>query len=100
MPHVRRVVVFAPDLGRLWPEPLQEPGDQSLVQPLEDAGRPKPRFWGLGKHKQKTYSNFSKIPAAPMPPPTHIVTMPKRTLRLRISATSVAVSFAPVQPSG
>ena len=35
-----------------------------------------------------------------MPPPTHIVTMPNRARRRRISCSSVAVSLAPVHPSG
>ena len=42
----------------------------------------------------------SKIPAAPIPPPTHIVTSPYRASRRRISWSSVAVSLAPVHPSG
>ena len=41
---------------------------------------------------------FSKIPAAPWPPPMHIVTMPYFALRRFISRRIVAVSFAPVQP--
>ena len=43
---------------------------------------------------------LSKIPAAPMPPPTHIVTIPYRPWRRPSSRKMVAVSFAPVQPSG
>src|SRR5260370_510123 len=43
---------------------------------------------------------FSKIPAAPWPPPTHIVTIPYLWLRRAISRRMVAVSFDPVQPSG
>ena len=35
-----------------------------------------------------------------MPPPMHIVTMPKRALRRCSSRISDAVSFAPVHPSG
>ena len=35
-----------------------------------------------------------------MPPPTHIVTIPYRALRRCSSLMIVAVSFAPVQPSG
>ena len=45
-------------------------------------------------------SIFSKIPAAPMPPPMHIVTMPYCDLRRFISWMSCTVSFAPVAPSG
>src|SRR2546423_12790460 len=44
--------------------------------------------------------SLSNIPAAPMPPPTHIVTMPYRPLRLPISRKIDAVSFAPVHPNG
>src|ERR1043166_4736376 len=35
-----------------------------------------------------------------MPPPTHIVTIPYRPLRRSSSRRMLAVSFAPVQPSG
>src|SRR6267154_5193888 len=42
----------------------------------------------------------SYIPAAPIPPPTHIVTIPYFALRRGISRSKVAVSLAPVQPSG
>src|SRR5262245_577538 len=42
----------------------------------------------------------SKIPAAPMPPPMHIVTRPWRAFRRRSSSRIVTVSFAPVAPSG
>src|SRR4051812_23326090 len=42
----------------------------------------------------------SKMPAAPIPPPTHMLTRPYRAFRRRISYNSVVVSFAPVQPSG
>ena len=45
-------------------------------------------------------SYLSKIPAAPCPPPTHIVTMPYRASRRFISRRMVAVSLAPVHPSG
>ena len=44
--------------------------------------------------------NRSKIPAAPIPPPTHIVTIPYLDPRRRISCSSVAVNLAPVHPSG
>src|SRR2546422_7106430 len=43
---------------------------------------------------------LSKIPAAPMPPPTHIVTIPYRAARRCISYSNVAVNLDPVQPSG
>src|SRR4029453_17611341 len=42
----------------------------------------------------------SKMPAAPMPPPTHMVTSPYFALRRCISCSRVVLSFAPVQPSG
>ena len=42
----------------------------------------------------------SKIPAAPIPPPTHMLTRPYRAFRRLISYNNVVVSFAPVQPSG
>jgi hypothetical protein len=42
----------------------------------------------------------SKIPAAPMPVPTHIVTMPYFCLRRRSPCTIVAVRTAPVAPNG
>jgi hypothetical protein len=40
----------------------------------------------------------SKSPAAPMPPPTHIVTMPQRFLRRRSSSSRVPVMREPVMP--
>ena len=43
---------------------------------------------------------FSKIPAAPMPPPMHMVTIPYRPLRRLSSRKIVAVSLAPVHPNG
>src|ERR1051326_9040928 len=43
---------------------------------------------------------FSKIPAAPMPPPIHMVTIPYFPFLRFSSRRSVAVNFAPVQPSG
>src|SRR5206468_7161401 len=43
---------------------------------------------------------LSKIPAAPIPPPTHIVTMPYRDWRRFISYSRLVVSLAPVQPRG
>src|SRR5690349_16627160 len=46
------------------------------------------------------YCSHSKIPAAPCPPPTHMVTMPYFDLRRAISRRIVAVNLAPVQPSG
>ena len=46
------------------------------------------------------YDMRSKIPAAPMPPPTHIVTNPYRAFRRFISYRSVVVSLAPVHPRG
>ncbi len=42
----------------------------------------------------------SKIPAAPWPVPTHIVTMPYLSWRRRSACTSVAERIAPVAPSG
>src|SRR5687767_1531274 len=51
-------------------------------------------------NQQSVRYRRSKMPAAPMPPPTHIVTMPYLALRRCISLIKVAVSFAPVQPSG
>ena len=33
-------------------------------------------FWHLGVKQLRSQSSRSNIPAAPMPPPTHIVTMP------------------------
>jgi len=38
------------------------------------------------------------IPAAPIPPPTHIVTIPYLPLRRFSSRMMLAVSFAPVHP--
>src|SRR5262249_49754488 len=52
------------------------------------------------RHLLSSFSMRSKIPAAPIPPPTHMVTMPYRALRRCISWSSVAVNFEPVQPSG
>src|SRR5689334_5858987 len=52
-----------------------------------------------GDVKPARYSR-SRIPAAPIPPPIHIVTMPYRALRRCNSRRIVAVNFAPVQPSG
>src|SRR5215471_6694024 len=46
------------------------------------------------------YCRHSRIPAAPCPPPTHMVTIPYFALRRGISRRMVAVSLAPVQPSG
>ena len=43
---------------------------------------------------------LSKMPAAPMPVPMHIVTMPYFCLRRRRPCTRVAVRMAPVAPSG
>src|SRR6267142_890271 len=48
-----------------------------------------------GAYKTKSQRR-SKMPAAPMPPPMHMVTMPYLALRRRSSRMSVAVSFAPV----
>src|SRR5581483_380623 len=42
----------------------------------------------------------SKIPAAPMPVPMHIVTMPYFCLRRRRPCSRVATRMAPVAPSG
>src|SRR6059036_2506073 len=42
----------------------------------------------------------SKIPAAPMPVPTHMVTMPYFRLLRRIAWITVAERIAPVAPSG
>jgi len=42
----------------------------------------------------------SNTPAAPIPVPTHMVTMPYFCLRRRSPCTSVAVRTAPVAPSG
>src|SRR3712207_7301685 len=39
------------------------------------------------------FYSLSKIPAAPIPPPTHIVTSPKRPLRRSSSRRMVDVSF-------
>src|SRR5689334_21583686 len=58
---------------------------------------------GLGQCRCRGRHNsyvLSTIPAAPWPPPTHIVTMPYFAFRRCISRRMVAVSFAPVQPSG
>ena len=53
------------------------------------------------RHGCITPHSRSKIPAAPMPPPTHIVTMPYREpCAGAFREISVAVSLAPVQPSG
>src|SRR5215213_9775721 len=52
------------------------------------------------KNFRGRHDNRSRIPAAPMPPPTHIVTIPYRPLRRSNSRRMLAVSFAPVQPSG
>jgi hypothetical protein len=49
---------------------------------------------------QTAFYSRSKIPAAPMPPPMHMVTMPYRAFRRCNSRKIVAVSFAPVHPSG
>ena len=69
----------------------------SLEQPLAAAEQR-----GGGRNKSTGGHSYilSKIPAAPMPPPTHIVTMPYRALRRFISYNNVVVNFAPVQPSG
>ena len=42
----------------------------------------------------------SKIPAAPIPPPMHMVTSPYRARRRPSSPINVASNFAPVQPRG
>jgi hypothetical protein len=53
-------------------------------------------------HVNAHYTRYtrSKIPAAPIPPPMHMVTMPYRPFLRSKSRSKVAVSFAPVQPSG
>ena len=43
---------------------------------------------------------ISNTPAAPIPPPIHIVTMPNCTFLRLISWINVNVNFVPVQPSG
>ena len=50
--------------------------------------------------KTRRYDRFSKIPAAPIPVPTHIVTMPYLSLRLRRPCMTVAERIAPVVPKG
>ena len=39
-------------------------------------GKDRDVAWSIPVSIEKCYARFSKIPAAPMPPPTHIVTMP------------------------
>src|SRR5262245_26003134 len=48
----------------------------------------------------RRYCSHSNTPAAPCPPPTHIVTIPYFAPLRGISRRIVAVSFAPVHPSG
>ena len=73
---------------RLLPLPLL-----SLVLLLQ-SGEP-----GRSPGNQNPYSD-SKMPAAPMPVPMHIVTMPYFCWRRRRPCSSVAVRIAPVAPSG
>ena len=49
---------------------------------------------------RRDYRAASSSPAAPMPPPMHMVTMAYLPPRRRSSWSAVAVSFAPVHPSG
>src|SRR5690606_21319071 len=53
----------------------------------------------VGLHGRMRYS-ASKMPAAPMPVPTHIVTMPYLPPVRRRPCTRVAVRIAPVAPKG
>src|SRR5258705_6399304 len=46
------------------------------------------------------YAHFSNNPAAPCPPPTHIVTTPYRALRRNISLAMVPTIREPVMPKG
>ena len=75
-------------------------------------GRNPPQFCSLVRHddyrlrairenaKVLHGRTASKIPAAPMPPPTHIVTIPYWTFLRGISWSREAVNFAPVHPIG
>src|SRR5580704_2222962 len=66
----------------------------------DDRRAPKDRKYETHRRGTALHQVRSNIPAAPMPPPMHMVTMPYRAFLRCKSRISVAVSFAPVQPSG
>ena len=54
---------------------------------------------GIPRSGDAAYTR-SKMPAAPMPVPTHMVTMPYLRLLRRSAWITVAARIAPVAPSG
>ena len=90
---LRRQVLRCEDLGRLLILDQKCPAHAPYLFAFQFFDR----FDRCCRHSDQS---LSKIPAAPWPPPTHIVTIPYRDALRRISRRIVAVSFAPVQPSG
>ncbi len=71
------------------------------VLALQQEGRIIAAFAACATVFRRAFQTRSKIPAAPMPVPMHMVTMPYFSLGSRWKAcTSVAVRTAPVAPSG
>src|SRR6476661_3310888 len=77
----------------LWPLPG---GERETRYPL-----PSGRGQGEGRIQRETdYRQDSKRPAAPWPPPMHIVTTPYFALRRSISLAMVPTIREPVMPKG
>ena len=83
-------------------EPIP-PRQHTAIQPLPLPLQLLENKQGAGaqpRQPQPTLYSDSKIPAAPMPVPMHIVTMPYFCWRRRRPCSRVAVRIAPVAPSG
>jgi len=73
--------------------------DRGEKDVTESARFPPAALVVISAHAERR-QNASKMPAAPMPVPMHIVTMPYFLRRRRSPCMSVAVRIAPVAPSG
>ncbi len=56
--------------------------------------------WVAQAANEQRHARFSITPAAPMPPPMHMVTRPNWASRRLSSCSNCTVNLAPVQPSG